>query len=52
MYLGSGGEPSAVMRFGRWESESAFEKYIFPHMESLMQAQQEAHFTAPYFELN
>ena len=41
-----------VMRFGRWESESAFEKYVFPHMECMMRTQQAAHFTAPFFELN
>ena len=52
MYLASGATPQSVMRFGRWLSTSSFERYVFPGEAALMEAQQKAHFTAPYFEMH
>ena len=51
MYLASGADPRTVMRFGRWLSQSSFERYVFPTAEDLMEVQQQVHFTAPHFEL-
>ena len=49
-YIAAGASESATRRHGRWTSE-AYEAYVFPHADTLRQAQQNLHSTMPHFEL-
>ena len=52
MYIAAGCSHASVMRFGRWCSQSSFERYVFPAAEQLMEGQQAAHTNVPYFEMS